>query len=155
MLVLDDCLHLVPFDALPVAASPDVCLGDVLRIETRASLGELRAEITRELERSIANAESELRQARKAEDDVARQRGFLVLKTEMRARLVDIWAPLNAALQAIPAKIGRRHNLPDSVVRDIRALISVEQRETHRRLVEILGAFAPPPEDGDDAAEAA
>lgn len=128
-----------------------------------AARDEVLAQISLPLEEVVApedrpvSASDRLKvaQAMLKEDDVARQRGFLVLKTEMRARLVDIWAPLNAALQAIPAKIGRRHNLPDSVVRDIRALISVEQRETHRRLVEILGAFAPPPEDGDDAAEAA
>jgi CHAT domain-containing protein/tetratricopeptide (TPR) repeat protein len=41
LFVLDDVLHLVPFDALPHGEAPGVLLGDVLRVETRATLREL------------------------------------------------------------------------------------------------------------------
>lgn len=130
---------------------------------TAAAKDELLAQISLPLEEAVApedrplSASDRLKsaQAMLKEDEVARQRGFLVLTTEMRSRLVDIWSPLNAALQALPAQVGRRHNLPDAVVRDMRTLISTQQREMHRKLTELLGAFAPAPEDGDDAAEAA
>ncbi|MGX9966078.1 hypothetical protein ACVFYP_22320 [Roseomonas sp. F4] len=91
-------------------------------------------------------------QAMLKEDQVARERGFLVLKTEMRAALNEIWSPLNQALQAMPGTLARRHNLPDQVARDMRNFISTEQRELHRRLTALLGADAlPPPEDVEDA----
>jgi CHAT domain-containing protein/tetratricopeptide (TPR) repeat protein len=40
-LVLDDVLHLVPFDALPAQDTGTKLLGEILRIETRTTLGEL------------------------------------------------------------------------------------------------------------------
>ena len=43
VLVLDDVLHLVPFDALPQPRSSNELVGDRLRIETRATLTELLA----------------------------------------------------------------------------------------------------------------
>ena len=43
ILVLDDVLHLVPFDVLPVGAGRRELLGDGLRIETRATAVELLA----------------------------------------------------------------------------------------------------------------
>ncbi|MCE9592956.1 MAG: CHAT domain-containing protein [Planctomycetes bacterium] len=43
ILVLDDVLHLVPFDALPRGGSAQGLLGDQLRIETRATVTELLA----------------------------------------------------------------------------------------------------------------
>lgn len=84
-------------------------------------------------------------QAMLKEDEVARQRGHLVLKTDMRARLTEAWVPLTQFLQALPGQVGRRHNLPDAVVRDMRRAIETQQRELHRRLQDLLGPGAPPP----------
>lgn len=92
-------------------------------------------------------------QAMLKEDEVARQRGHLVLKTDMRARLTEAWVPLTQFLQALPGQVGRRHNLPDVVVRDMRRAIETQQRELHRRLVDLLSpSTAAPPEVAEDDA---
>ena len=90
-------------------------------------------------------------QAMIKEDQLARERGFLVAKTDMRAALTEIWADLGRALQSMPTAIGRKHNLPDAVTRDMRNYVIGQQREIHRRLTALLGAFAPDPEDSEDA----
>lgn len=97
-----------------------------------------------------------LAQAMRVEDEVAKQRAFLVQTSEMRARLTDAWGPLNQFLQSLPGQLGRRHNLPDAVVRDMRRAIETQQRELHRRLVDLLdpGAAAPPHEEEEHAATA-
>jgi phage terminase Nu1 subunit (DNA packaging protein) len=92
-------------------------------------------------------------QAMLKEDEVARQRGFLVLTSEMRQRLAPAWAELGQSLQAMPATLGRRHNLPDAVVRDMRAMIAAKQREIHATLQDLLGG-PPPPGEPEDAAAA-
>ena len=84
-------------------------------------------------------------QAMLKEDEVARARGHLVLKTDMRARLTESWGPLAQFLQALPGVIGRRHNLPDAVVRDMRRMIEAQQRELHARLVDLLSPAIEPP----------
>ena len=88
------------------------------------------------------------------EDEVAKQRGFLVPHHRDALPPVDIWSPLNAALRGAARQVGRRHNLPDAVVRDMRTLISTQQRGCTCKLT---SCWAPSPQrrDGDDAAEAA
>lgn len=95
-----------------------------------------------------------LQQARAllAEDKLARERGFLVLTTDMRQRLAPLWAELNAALQALPAELGAAYNLPLPVVRDMRRRIASAQRSIHARLVELLPDDAPLIEAEDDEA---
>jgi phage terminase Nu1 subunit (DNA packaging protein) len=92
-------------------------------------------------------------QAMMKEDELRKQRQFLVATAEMRQRLSAAWTPLNQALQALPAAIGRRHNLPDDVVRAMRRYIEGQQRDLHRRLVDLLSPDipAPPTEDNDAA----
>jgi phage terminase Nu1 subunit (DNA packaging protein) len=92
-------------------------------------------------------------QAMIKEDELRKQRQFLVSTADMRQRLSFAWTPLNQALQALPGTLGRRHNLPDAVVRDMRRYIEAQQREIHRRLVELLSPDIPaPPAEDDDAA---
>ena len=101
-------------------------------------------------DRGITPAERlKLAQAMRVEDEVAKQRGFLVLTSDMRTRLTDAWTPLNQFLQALPGQIGRRHNLPDAVIRDMRRAIETQQRELHRKLRDLLApeAVAPPEEE--------
>lgn len=88
-------------------------------------------------------------QAMLKEDEVARQRGFLILKTDLRIALTEAWGQLGQGLQAIPAVVGRRHNLPDAVVRDIRGLIAAQQRAIHAKLADLLQPGTPPPEEDD------
>lgn len=126
-----------------------------------AAKDELLAQISLPLEEAVPPEERGLSasdrlknaQAMLKEDEVARQRGFLVLTSEMRQRLAPAWAEMSQSLQALPATLGRRHNLPDAVVRDMRAMIAAKQREIHAKLQDLLGA-PPPPGDQEDAAAA-
>jgi phage terminase Nu1 subunit (DNA packaging protein) len=88
-------------------------------------------------------------QASLKEDELARQRAFLVLTTDMRQRLTEAWAPLAAFLNALPGSLGRRHNLPDAVVRDMRNAIASQQRALVERLRDLApeGADAEPEPD--------
>ena len=99
------------------------------------------------------SAQDRLAQARAllAEDKLAKERGFLVAKSDMRARLTPVWATLGAFLQSLPADLAERHNLPGAVVRDMRARIAQQQRELHARLLDLLPADAAPQDDADDA----
>ena len=99
-------------------------------------------------ERGMSPAERlKVAQAMLKEDEVARQRGFLVLTSDMRARLTETWGPLAQFLNALPGQLARRHNLPDAVVRDMRRVIETQQRELHRRLKDLLApGIEPPPE---------
>lgn len=109
-----------------------------------------------EAERALTPAERlKLAQAMSKEDEVARQRGFLVLTSDMRTRLTDAWTPLAQFLTTLPGQLGRRHNLPDAVVRDMRRAIETQQRELHRRLKDLLGPGAPPPPPEDEEHAAA
>lgn len=130
----------------------------------RAQRDELLAQISLPMEELIPPEERSLSaadrlkvaQAMLKEDEVAKQRGFLVQTTEMRQRLTEAWTPLNQFLQSLPSAIGRRHNLPDAVVRDIRRLVEQQQRELHRRLKDLLAPdAAPPPEETTPHAEGA
>jgi phage terminase Nu1 subunit (DNA packaging protein) len=106
-------------------------------------------ELQPEGERTLTPAERlKLGQAMRVEDDVAKQRGFLVLTSDMRMRLTDAWTPLSQFLASLPVQLGRRHNLPDAVVRDMRRAIEAQQRELHRKLKDLLSDdAAPPPEE--------
>jgi hypothetical protein len=66
----------------------------------------------------------------------------------MRQRLTGAWTMLGQALNAMPSSIGRKHNLPDAVVRDMRRYIQTQQRKLHGQLTDLL-----PPEDMEEAAD--
>lgn len=104
-------------------------------------------------EAGAVSAQDRLRtaQAMKAEDELAKTRGFLVAKHEMRASLLTIWPELTRSILAIPAQMARQHNLPPAVERDMRNRAITALRDTHGRLTHALGAFAAPPEDPEDA----
>jgi hypothetical protein len=80
------------------------------------------------------------------EDELRKQRSFLIQKSDMRQRLTTAWVVLGQALNAMPSNIGRRHNLPDAVVRDMRRYIQDQQRALHARLTDLL-----PQEDLEEA----
>lgn len=90
-------------------------------------------------------------QAMRAEDVLAKERGFLVPTHEMRAKIIVIWPELTRSILAIPALMARQHNLPPAVERDMRNRAITALRDTHGRLTHALGAFAAPPEDPEDA----
>ncbi|MBW6399993.1 hypothetical protein KPL78_19185 [Roseomonas sp. HJA6] len=113
-------------------------------------------ELHTEADRVATPAERlKLAQAMRVEDEVAKQRGFLVLTSDMRMRLTDAWTPLSQFLTALPGQLGRRHNLPDAVVRDMRRAIEAQQRELHRKLKDLLAAGADPPPEEQEHAPAA
>ena len=109
-----------------------------------------------EAERTLSAAERlKVAQAMRVEDEVAKQRGFLVLTSDMRMRLTDAWTPLSQFLASLPGQMGRRHNLPDAVVRDMRRAIEAQQRELHRKLKDMLSDDAEPPPEEQEHAPAA
>jgi phage terminase Nu1 subunit (DNA packaging protein) len=113
-------------------------------------------ELRPEDERTLSAAERlKVAQAMRVEDEVAKQRGFLVLTSDMRMRLTDAWTPLSQFLAGLPAQLGRRHNLPDAVVRDMRRAIEAQQRELHRKLRALLSDDAEPPPEEEEHAPAA
>ena len=101
----------------------------------------------------LVSAQERLRtaQAMRAEDELAKTRGFLVPTSDMRQRLLVIWPELTRSILAIPAQMARQHNLPPAVERDMRNRAITALRDTHGRLIHALGAFAAPPEDPEDA----
>ncbi len=113
-------------------------------------------ELQTEADRVATPAERlKLAQAMRVEDEVAKQRGFLVLTSDMRMRLTDAWTPLSQFLTSLPGQLGRRHNLPDAVVRDMRRAIEAQQRELHRKLKDLLAPGADPPPEEQEHAPAA
>lgn len=90
-----------------------------------------------------------------AEDKVARERQFMVLKTDMRAALAPVWMSLGQSLQALPAQLAARHNLPLPVVRDMKDFIASYQRDAYARLIDLLPEDHAPPEDDEGEDEAA
>ncbi len=123
---------------------------------------ELLAQISLPLDEAVApedrgvSASDRLKvaQAMLKEDEVARQRGFLVLTTEMRQRLTGAWIEVAQFLNALPTGIGRQHNLPDAVVRDIRRRVEAQQRQTVQRLRDLLAPEVQPPPEEDDERDA-
>jgi hypothetical protein len=57
-------------------------------------------------------------------------------------------------LNALPTGIGRQHNLPDAVVRDIRRRVEAQQRQTVQRLRDLLAPEVQPPPEEDDERDA-
>jgi phage terminase Nu1 subunit (DNA packaging protein) len=90
-----------------------------------------------------------------AEDKLARERQFMVLKTDMRPHLGAVWLSLSQSLQALPAQIAARYNLPLPVVRDLKDFIATFQRDTYARLIDLLPEGTPPPEEDEGEDEAA
>lgn len=148
----------VPWQFDPAAVVAFVRDQRAAEAAANAAKDELLAQISLPLEEAVPPEERALSasdrlknaQAMMKEDEVARQRGFLVLTSEMRQRLAPAWTELSQFLQSLPATLGRRHNLPDAVVRDMRAFISAQQRATHAKLQDLLGG-PPPPGDAEDA----
>ena len=83
-------------------------------------------------------------QAIRAETLNAKEAGFLVSTADMRARLTNAWPTLMQAMLAMPQQLGRRHSLPDPVVRDMRRYVEEQLRETVRRLQDLLPEDAAP-----------
>lgn len=134
------------FDAAAVIAF--VKAKKAAEAEANAARDELLAQVSLPLEDVVPpedrglTASDRLKnaQAMLKEDEVARQRGFLVLMTDVRMVLTPVWAEMSSFLQALPNSVGRPHNLPDAVIRDLRARISAKQRELHGRIAHMLDA---------------
>ena len=82
------------------------------------------------------------------ENEVSRQRAFLVLASDMRSELARVWPVLADFLEELPHSIGRRHNLPAEVASDVRRLVGQQSDELRRRLGDLL-----PPDEADIAVE--
>lgn len=97
-----------------------------------------------------------LARAMKAEDEVARARGELVFKPELRPLVTEAWAGVAKFLAALPETIGRRYNLPEAAVRDIRRLVEEQQDRTVAALRELLLPHVRSPlEEREDVSRAA
>jgi phage terminase Nu1 subunit (DNA packaging protein) len=148
----------VPWQLDPAAVIAFVEQKRAEETASKAERSELLAQINLPIEdllpaeeRALTPAERlKLAQAMSKEDEVARQRGFLVLTSDMRTRLTEAWGPLAQFLNALPGQVGRRHNLPDAVVRDMRRMIETQQRELHRRLKDLLAPGTEPPAESVD-----
>ena len=127
------------------------------RREAEAAAGAARDEALAQLslpesilsgDEATASAAERLKtaQAIRAEILNAREAGFLVSTTDMRARLASAWPPLMQSILAMPQQLGRRHNLPDAVVRDARRYLEEQLRETVRLLQDLLPDDAAPNE---------
>ena len=90
-----------------------------------------------------------------AEDKLARERQFMVLKTDMRARLAPVWLTMSQQLQALPARLATRYNLPAPVLRDMKDFIAAYQRDAYAQLIDLLPEDAAPMEDEETEDEAA
>jgi len=131
-------------------------------ISTRAERDELLAQVGLPLEDMLPEAERVLSpgerlkhaQAMRVEDEVARQRQALVWTSDMRMRLTPLWTKLSQFLVNLPGSLGRHHNLPDAVVRDMRRRIEAQMREFHREAVDLLSEEAPPPPEEQEHATA-
>lgn len=76
---------------------------------------------------------------------MAREARLLVPTTDVRMELAGALAALGRFLQNLPGQLARRHNLPEAVVRDMRASIAEQQEVFVRQLREFGPAAAPPP----------
>ena len=135
--------QLSPDDVIAFLAEQDrqAQEADAARAEAIAQYAFPMAEAAPDAASGLLSPADRLKTAQAAikEDELARQRGFLVLTTDMRARLTEAWGPLTAFLNTLPVTLARRHNLPDAAVRDMRGFIATQQRA----LVERLKALAP------------
>lgn len=67
--------------------------------------------------------------ARKREHDLALAAGQVVLASEVASADRFAWRNLGRFLDGMPAQLARFHNLPDPVVRSMRAMIDEERRK--------------------------
>jgi phage terminase Nu1 subunit (DNA packaging protein) len=128
---------------------------EAARSEQLAQLSFGGADLTPEGERNFSAADRlKNANAMLKEDELRKQRGFLVQTSDMRQRLTAAWTPLTQALNALPSAIGRQHNLPEAVIRDMRRYMHGQQTQLRDRLRDLLADDVP--ETGeDDAPEAA
>lgn len=80
------------------------------------------------------------------EDELAKQRGFLVSTHEMRSRITPVWQLVQTGMLSIPSRVGRKHNLPDAVIRDIRRETESVLRQAHAKAADLLRDAEPPPD---------
>jgi len=128
---------------------------EAARSEQLAQLSFGNVDLTPEGERAFSAADRlKNANAMLKEDELRKQRGFLVQTSDMRQRLTAVWTPLTQALNALPSLIGRQHNLPEAVIRDMRRYMHDQQTQLRTRMRDLLGEDMP--ETGeDDAPEAA
>lgn len=88
----------------------------------------------------------EIRNARDL-DKLRQERGFLVDKSQMRFQLDAVWRALGNSMNALPSAMGRRHNLPDAVVRDMRRYLHEQQTVIRERLGDLLAPEIRPEEE--------
>jgi phage terminase Nu1 subunit (DNA packaging protein) len=93
----------------------------------------------------------EIRNAREL-DKLRTERGFLIDKSQMRFLLENSWRVLANSLSALPAQMGRKHNLPEAVVRDMRKYLQEQQVAIHGRLSEFLAPDVRADEGEDESA---
>lgn len=125
------------------------------RREAEAAAGAARDEALAQLslpesilsgDEATASAAERLKtaQAIRAEILNAKEAGFLVPTADMRARLALTWPVLMQAILALPQQLGRRHNLPDPVIRDARRYLEEQLRDIAHRLQDLLPDDAAP-----------
>lgn len=150
----------VPWVFDPHAVTGFIAAKRAEEAETKAKRDELLAQVSLPLEEAVppdqrptsAADRLKLAQAMRAEDELSKQRGFLVPKIEMRQRLEACWAPMMQALLTLPGRMGRKYNLPDAVVRDMRLTVARELRDMHERLGDLATGAMAPANEHDEAA---
>ncbi|WBV42742.1 hypothetical protein [Pseudoroseomonas cervicalis] len=112
-----------------------------------AQLSLLDAGLREPSERELSSKElgQEIKNAREL-DKLKLERSILLDKSQIRFLLDRSWRELTQALGAMPVQMGRRHNLPDAVVRDMRRFVQDQQTVLRDRLVALL---SPELRDGD------
>ncbi|MBR0649525.1 hypothetical protein GXW78_07630 [Roseomonas terrae] len=97
-----------------------------------------------------------LAQARLKEIELQKQASQLVNKSEIRGPLSEAFTVLVQFFLGQPAQQGRRYNLPEAVVRDMRRDNEAQLRILHRKLCDILSPVeALPDPQGDEEHERA
>lgn len=150
----------VPWQFDPMAVTDYIAAKRREEAEAKQQRDELLAQVSLPLEETIppeerpTNAADRLKlaQAMRAEDELAKQRGFLVARTDMRQRLEACWAPLTQEILTLPGRMGRRYNLPAPVVRDMRLTVERALRDMHERLGDLATGGTPPPPEHAEAA---
>lgn len=74
---------------------------------------------------------------------LAREAGLLVPVSEMRQKALSVLAAFARFLDYLPAQLGRKHQLPDAVVRSLEQSIA-DQRELLIKEIQALFAEEPP-----------
>lgn len=82
--------------------------------------------------------------ARQREHDLALAAGQVVMASDMREAYRRVFRAFGRFFDGMPAQLGRMHNLPDPVVRSIRAQVDEQRRNLVRDLGDELRAEAEP-----------